>query len=99
MRLDLGQGWQSLTRHGRSWSVMRVVPGVDRAAGVNRRNRWQLQLYGVDGNLAGRSPRCLFREIPRGKFLESIHQIAERRDGGGNGQTVVYNSRLQNLRT
>jgi hypothetical protein len=27
--------------------VVGIVPGIDRVAGVNRRDRWQLQLYGI----------------------------------------------------
>jgi hypothetical protein len=43
--LDLGKtlDWSSRLRR-----VLRVVPGVDGAAGVDRRDRWQLQLYGID---------------------------------------------------
>lgn len=42
--------------------------------------------------------RLEFRNSAEGEFLESIHKITERVEDG-NGQTMVYNSKLQNLRT
>jgi hypothetical protein len=47
VRLDLGKRRRSLTRYCRLERVVRVVPSVDVAAGVDRRDRWQLQLYGI----------------------------------------------------
>jgi hypothetical protein len=36
-----------LTRYCMLRRVVRIVPGIDGVAGVNRRDRWQLQLYGI----------------------------------------------------
>lgn len=44
----------------------RVVPGVDGASGLDRRDRWQLQLYGIVQFACGE------------RILESDRQIAER---------------------
>jgi hypothetical protein len=41
------EGRKSLAGHCGPGRVVGVVPGVDGAAGVDRRDRWQLQLYGI----------------------------------------------------
>lgn len=48
MRLYLRQGWQTLVGHCRLGLVVGLVPGIDGAAGVDRRDRRELQLYGID---------------------------------------------------
>lgn len=77
---------------------MGIVPGVDWASGVDRRNRgqWLSQLYGIDrhgGVLLGGERNSWW------KFLESGFQITEVADCTETGRVVVYSSRLQDLRT
>jgi hypothetical protein len=48
MRLYLGKGWQTLVGYCRLGLVVGLVPGIDGAAGVDRRDRRELQLYGID---------------------------------------------------
>lgn len=76
---------------------MGVVPGINGASGVDRRNRWQLQLYGVDGNRGSGSRQYLFREAPQKP--SRVDSPDSRVMMLGNGQTMLYNSRLQNVRT
>lgn len=57
LRLDLWKSRQSLAGHCWSRCVLTVVPGVDWASGVDRRNRWQLQFYGVDREPTKWEPR------------------------------------------
>lgn len=47
MRLDLGKGGESLTWYCRFQGKVLIIPGVDGAAGVNRRDGRELQLYGI----------------------------------------------------
>lgn len=46
--MDLRQSWKTFARNSRFGCVMGWVPSVSRAASVDRRDRWELQLYGID---------------------------------------------------
>lgn len=65
---------------------MRLIPSVDGAAGVYRSDRWQLQLYGIEGKPIKKPSAVSRTRKPKGKFLESIHQIAEREEGPETGR-------------
>jgi hypothetical protein len=88
VRLDLRQSRQSLSRDRRPWRVLGVIPTVDGASGVDRRYRWQLQLFGVGGVLA--MVRCSTRfESSTREGLESTHKIAENERRYESGQWVL----------
>jgi hypothetical protein len=45
--LNLRKWRKTLTGYGRFGRIVRIVPGVYWASGVDRRDRWQLQLNGI----------------------------------------------------
>ena len=76
---------------------MGLVPGIDGAAGVDRRDRWELQLYGIDV-FSRICSFCLDLEKVFARMLESVLSITERI--AVEEQAVdAHKTGLQNLRT
>lgn len=68
VRLYLRESRKAFARYCWSRRVVRIVPGVYWASGVDRRDRWQLQLYGIARNAAAAS-----RKLE--KFLAEISRV------------------------